>query len=169
MGTRTRLAITSAVLVAASFGATIPAHAVTSTEAAAESKLLSIINSKRTARGLPALKLHTYIRYESRNHSTYMSKYGMSHNGFNARWTRIRQHDSGVRSMCENVAYARGFSSYGEAMSAIYRWWYNSSGHYKCMFDRLGFTTRSGAVGVRYVNGTYWATFEAAQDSTPGY
>jgi uncharacterized protein YkwD len=164
-----RHAFICAVVAAATLAAAVPAHAVTATEQSAETRLFSIINSKRAERGLPKLKLHSYIRYESEKHSTYMSKYGMSHDGFNGRWTRIRQHDSGVRSMCENVAYARGYSTYSEAASVIYKVWYKSSSHYKCMFDKLGFTTRSGAVGFRYVNGTWWATFEAAQDSTPGY
>jgi uncharacterized protein YkwD len=146
----------------------IPSWASTAEETSAESRLLSIINTKRVDRGVPKLRFHSYIRYESVRHSTYMSRNGMSHDGFNDRWRRVKQHDGGVRSMCENVAYARNYPSAETAMAAIYKNWYNSSSHYKCLFDRLGFTTRSGAVGIDKVGNTWWATFEAAQDSTPG-
>jgi uncharacterized protein YkwD len=160
----------SLFLAALAFVATTagPARANTALEQSLEAKLLSIINSKRAERGLPKLKLHSYARYEAIKHSTYMSRYGMSHDGFNGRWRRIKEHDSGVRSMCENVAYARNFASADAAAAAMYKNWYNSSSHYKCMFDRFGFTTRSGAVGIDKVGDTWWATFEAAQDSTPG-
>jgi uncharacterized protein YkwD len=150
-------------------GSAVPARANTALEQSLESKLLSIINANRANRGLPKLKLHSYIRYESIKHSTYMSRYGMSHDGFEGRWRRVKARDSGVRSMCENVAYSRRSTSADTAAAAIYKAWYNSTAHYKCMFDRFGYTARSGAIGVDKVGDTWWATFEAAQDSTPGY
>jgi uncharacterized protein YkwD len=156
------------VVAGISVGLMRPAGAVTTTEAAAETKLFAVINAKRVAIGLPALKLHTYIRTEARKHSAYMASQGkISHDGFSGRFSRIRSKDSGIRAMCENVAWVKGYSSYTDAVNAIYKAWYRSSGHYKCMFDKLGFRTRSGAIGMVYRNGAWWATYEAASDTTP--
>lgn len=133
-----------------------------------ENYLFDLINKGRAARGKTVLKEHAVILRETRAHSTDMAASGLGHFGFSSRVSRIRAADSGINGgVCENVAYARGYSSATEALRVIYRGWKESTGHRKCMFDRLGWSSESAALGLTHSGSTWWATFIAGHDSNP--
>ena len=134
-----------------------------------ETYLFNLINKGRAARGKTVLKEHVVILRETRGHSNAMAATGtLGHFGFSGRVSRIRAEDSGINGgVCENVAYARGYGSAEEALRVIFRGWKNSTGHRKCMFDRLGYSAESAAIGLAHSGSTWWATFIAAHDSNP--
>lgn len=134
-----------------------------------EAFLFKIINVKRAAKGKKVLKEHKKILSEARNHSAAMaSSNTLSHDGFTGRASRIRNADGGINGgICENVAYVSGYSNTQDALRVIYRMWRNSPGHKKCMFDKLGWSSESGALGLKHSGNTWWATFIAAHDSSP--
>jgi uncharacterized protein YkwD len=134
-----------------------------------EDFLFGLINAKRAAKDKPVLTEHPDILIEVRAHSDDMAQQGvMGHFGFEDRVRRIRAADSGIDNyVCENVAFARGFSSDQLALRVIFKSWRRSIEHKRCMFDMNGFRTRSAAVGLTKSGDTWWATFITAQDSTP--
>jgi uncharacterized protein YkwD len=134
-----------------------------------ESYLFSLINKGRQARGKKVLKEHAIILRETRAHSNDMAATNtLGHFGFSGRVSRIRAADGGINAgVCENVAYARGYASAQDALRVIYSGWRQSSGHYKCMFDKLGWSSESAAIGLTHSGSTWWATFIAGHDSNP--
>jgi uncharacterized protein YkwD len=132
-----------------------------------ESAVFGSINRARANRGLNKLELNAVIRREARAHSFDMADdEELSHDGFAERVARITADDSGVdgRRLCELVAGAVGTPT--QAARRIFRKWIETSDR-RCLLDRLGFTTQSGAVGVWFKDGRYWATFIAAHDTNP--
>src|SRR4051794_18982934 len=135
---RTRLLITAAVVLAALSVAT-QALAVTTVERNAELSLFGKINAKRAAIGKNREKEHTFIRSQAEKHSYAMAAANsLNHNGFNTRVTAIRNDDDGIRNsgdgwICENVAYASGYTSADQAMAVIFNGWMKSDPHRKCM------------------------------------
>ena len=146
-----------------------PATADTSDEErAAEVKLFELINDARDAKGLRRLREHAVIRAEAEAHSERMAnQQTLSHIGFEARSARIANEDSGIDPdrICENVGSA-GVAKVGRAMKGILRAWKGSQEQADCLFDALGYKTRSGAVGVVFAERTWWVTFIAAFDET---
>ncbi len=143
-----------------------PAMAVTSAERSAELSLLSKINNKRVATGRQSVIEHSFILELAEKHSAAMARRNkLGHYGFNDRVSALRANDAGINGyICENVAYARGYSSSSQAMRIIFRGWMQSSGHRACM---LHGDTQSAAVGIKLRGSTWWATYIAAHDSTP--
>lgn len=142
--------------------------APTDEERQAEVKLLSIINRAREAKDLRLLKEHDVIREEAEAHSERMARQQtLSRVGFDARATRIANEDSGIDpdQICENVGYAE-VSRISRAMKGLFKAWKQSRTHADCMFDGLGYSTRSAGVGVVFVDGIWWVTFIAAHDET---
>jgi uncharacterized protein YkwD len=156
------------LLVAAWTGAMRATADATPEERAAEVKLLRIINKAREAKGLRVLKEHDVIREEAEAHSERMARQQtLSHNAFEARATRIANADSGIDpdQICENVGFAE-VSKMARAMKGIFRAWKQSQEQADCLFDALGYSTRSGAAGVVFVDGRWWVTIIAAHDET---
>jgi len=156
-------------LVAISFLAP-QARAVTTTEGPLLIYLLSLVNAARRSVRLGNIKEHAYIRGQAEAHSLDMlRRQTMDHAGFSTRVANIRANDSGMRyaGICENVGVARNFSDYGSAMRAIVNAWRASTDHRKCMRDQFGWSSQSGAIGVRYDGHAYWVTYEAGHDNNP--
>ena len=147
------------LVITAVIGAAGPSAAGT----AFEDELLAKINRGRVNRGKVALVESATILTEARAHSLWMSTHLLSHNGFTGRVTRIRAADGGIGYVCENVAYASGYSD-ADAMKVLYRSWLNSPPHKKCMFKGV---VDEAAVGLQKVGNTWWATFIAADDASP--
>jgi uncharacterized protein YkwD len=159
-------------LVALAVAATAPrAGAVTDAdERTAELKLFDLINKGRAnlSTPIPALIEHADIRVEARRHSNGMARDGfLSHEGLEGRKRRIADADPGIDpdKICEVVASAQVLSP-NVAARRIYRAWSNSRLR-KCLFDKFGYSAESAAVGMRFGNNRYYATFIAAHDSTP--
>ena len=137
-------------------------------ERAAELKLLRLINDARETKGLKPLREHADIRAEAEAHSERMAnQQTLSHIGFDARTARIAAEDSGIDpdQICENVGSA-GAAKMSRAMKGVLRAWKGSKEQADCLFDALGYRTRSGAVGVVFAERTWWVTFIAASDDT---
>jgi uncharacterized protein YkwD len=135
----------------------------------AEVKLLELVNDARAAKGLGALIEHQGIVDEARAHSEFMASVGsVNHTGFAARTRRIANGDTGIdqTQICENTASAR-VRRPGAAAKGILAGWKRTDTLRDCMFDNLGYTTESAAVGAVLVEGVYWVTFMAAHDTTP--
>ena len=174
MGTFKRSFITLVSILALALtvvaGLAPQAGAVSSTERSAEQYLLGLVNADRKASHLGTIKEQSYIRGQSEAHSADMlHRQSMDHNGFSQRVANIRANDSGMRNagICENVAVATNYADYGSAMRTIDAAWKASTGHRKCMLDQEGWSSQSGAIGVRYDGHSYWVTYEAGHDTTP--
>ncbi len=170
MGILRRFSLALAALAALSAVAPHAQAAVTNTERSAETYLLGLVNADRKAAHIGTLKEHSYIRTQTESHSTdMMRRRTMDHSGFSTRVKNIRAHDSGMRNsgMCENVAAASKYSDVASAMRAIDAAWKRSTEHYKCMYDKEGWSSQSASVGVRYDGKTFWATFITGRDTNP--
>ena len=143
---------------------------VTDDERAAEVKLLKLINRGREAKGLRLLKEHETIRAEAEGQSERMAKQQtLSHTGLDARAQRIANADGGIDpdQVCENAASAEVHDIH-KAMKKIFKASKANQEHSDCMFDGGDYTTRSAGVGAIFSEGTWWVTFIAAHDETPG-
>lgn len=148
------------------------AHAAISVHKKAEQVLLKRINKARANRGLDRLRLHAYIRREVRGHSRDMSREGFfSHRGFQGRANRITRRDPGINgAMCENIAWASGYTNFREVVGVFFRGWLNSTPHRKCLFDvTVKSGTDSAGIGIVRRGNTWHATYIAANDKTPGW
>ena len=157
-------------------------------EASAEAKLFALINQHRADdHMLPALTDRAILDEQSKIHSRYMAKHHkLNHNGFcdnmdaygncgrpdgdptNSRFDIIQSSDSGIRNVCENVAYVYGpkYASPDKAAAKIFKLWDESQEHHDCMFS-IDFADASlGGLGVKKKGAYWWATFEAANDHT---
>ncbi len=170
MGMYTRSSMLLAAFLAAVFLLAGPVGAVSNGERAAESYLLVLVNRDRSSAHLGSLKEQSYIRGQAEAHTTDMlNRQSMDHNGFSQRVSNIRTHVVGMKysGVCENVAYARGYTDSAKAMAAINSAWLASSDHHRCMMDQLGWSSQSAGVGVRYDGHTYWATFISGHNTSP--
>lgn len=148
------------------------AQAAISVHKKAENVLRNQINKARENRGLDRLRIHAYIRRETRRHSKDMSRHGFfSHQGFQGRANRITRRDPGIDgAMCENIAWASGYTSFREVVRVFFNGWLNSQPHRECMFD-IVVQSGTDSVGIGIVrNGDTWhATYIASNDRTPGW
>jgi uncharacterized protein YkwD len=142
------------------------ASAITDAEVAAA--LFKKINNKR-------VKLHSLERSqewsvivrEATDHSAFQLQQGkISHEGFQGRADRIQKAGNGINGVCENVAFISGVSDLKSIVRIFYRGWDRSPGHHDCMFDAKFRTTWAG-VGIAHRGSTWYATYIAAEDSSP--
>ena len=161
-----------AALVAATSLGPLPhaSAAPTADERAAEVKLLKIVNRAREAQELKLLKEHDVILDEARAQSARMAEAEtLNHAGLEARKSRIAREDNGIdeEQICEAVASAP-VGNVKRQMKKIFAAWRADEDINDCLLDGLGYTARSAAAGIVIADNTYWVTFIAAADDTPG-
>jgi uncharacterized protein YkwD len=173
---RSIVLLTGFALVAVGFAVT-PARA--SQTGDVEVRVLQLINQGRGTQGKGAEVMHAGLRGAARSHSADMSaRDSMDHNGYPERVNTAQPDppqgsgppDKGFNgASCENVAWYQpgGSASSEQVAQTFYNLWYNSSEHYKCMFDTYGWNLNVAGVGIYYASGKWWATFDSAFDRTP--
>jgi hypothetical protein len=160
-----------------------PAAAASDSERKTEVAVLKLINDARAHAGLHRLVENaSVIRGLTERHSRWLAdnRYGENaridpHRGFSDRYEKIRAHDSGAGGVCENVAFVNGYKQYKKVAKTFYRLWDESKhGHHECMLDKSmgdgirALHTSVGAVGIERRGRSWYATFIAAEDSSPG-
>jgi len=144
--------------------------ATASSEGQVAEKLFNKINNKRVKlHNLDRLEGWDVIVDEATQHSEYQAQQGeISHDGFTARANRIQSKGTGINNVCENVAYVSGINDLRTIVRTFYRGWDKSPPHHACLFDEDFHATWAG-VGVAKVGASTWyATFIAVRDSSPG-
>jgi uncharacterized protein YkwD len=133
-------------------------------------KLFNKINNKRERlHNLDRLKEWDVIVDEATQHSEYQAQQGdISHDGFSARANRIMNQGSGINNVCENVAFVSGVNDLRTIVRTFYRGWDKSPPHHACLFDEDFRATWAGVGIAKAGVSTWYATFIAASDSSPG-
>lgn len=160
------VALASSMLVPQAFAA---GGQASPEETRAERIILKKINVYRVDRGLAPLVRHEFMSKEARKHSNYMANQGkLSHDGFSSRKSRIASNDAGIdpAKICENTASAQGYDNPGPVAKKVVRAWKKSGSKRRCLLD-VDFATHSAGVGVEHRGDSWYATFIAANDSTP--
>ena len=126
------------------------------------------INNKRAKlHGLNRAEEWNVIVQEATEHSQYQLQQGrISHDGFNGRANSIQGAGTGISSVCENVAFVSGVNDVKSIVRIFYRGWDNSPPHHRCLFDAEFRSTWAG-VGIAHRGSTWYATYIAAEDSSP--
>jgi uncharacterized protein YkwD len=159
-------ALMAGLVLAAGMG--VAPHAAGATDDEVAAALFRKINNKRfKAHDLNRTEEWEKIVQEATDHSAYQLQQGkISHDGFNGRAARIRGAGSGINGVCENVAFVSGINDLKAIVRTFYRGWDNSPPHHACMFDEDFHSTWAG-VGIAHSGSTWYATYIAAQDSSP--
>ncbi len=122
-----------------------------------EKQAFAMLNSMRSAKGLPALVWNEDVARIARMHSENMAKYKFfSHTGLDGRMVNDRADECGLskwRAIGENIAYNRGYEK--PADFAVERWM-QSVGHRENILNNRW---KESAVGVAVSNdGAYYFT-----------
>ncbi|MCX6395735.1 MAG: CAP domain-containing protein [Propionibacteriales bacterium] len=127
--------------------------ALTSTEF--ETRLLSLVNARRTRIGCRAVRTNTALVRSARAHTRRMVAAGnLSHRVAGEPSLGRRIVNAGYLNWTaagENIAWGAGTPQY------VYNLWINSSGH-RANIQNCGF--RDGGVGVVFANGRPWVTLD---------
>jgi hypothetical protein len=134
-----------------------------------EAELLKLVNGKRL---INKLMPHAGLLTQARQHSKNMGAAGaMNHDGAAGRFENAGADpheangapDDGFTPVwCENVAWVGGGPA-EDVAQLIYNGWFNSPRHLLCMMNPA--TTVAG-LGIAEVDGEWWATLDAQQDTT---
>jgi hypothetical protein len=150
----------------------------------AERTLFKLINKGRAERSLPKLIHHDFIFGQAEEHSAFISIEGLSeenaHEGFcdpygvvsncvdgvtaPSRVSLIWENDEGIDVICESEAVTKAADA-PTAARRLYKIWKGAQ-NAACLFD-ADYPKHSGAVAITRVKPFWYATFIAAEDSTP--
>lgn len=145
-------------------------RASAATEEQIADALFAKINNKRAkVHNLNRTTEWDVIVRQATEHSEYQGRQGrISHDGFEGRARRIQNAGTGINGVCENVAFVSGVTDLKTIVRTFYRGWDRSRSHHECLFDENFTSTWSGVGVVRVGSSTWYATYIAAQDSSPG-
>jgi uncharacterized protein YkwD len=126
------------------------------------------VNNARSKKDLRKLDLNGVIRREARRHSEDMAEdEEVSTNGLGDNIERILRDDNGIDDAAKICAVVTRVSETGsDAPRQVFRRFQEDRDARRCMFDRDGYSTQSGAFGVAEFNSRSYVTFIAAHDTT---
>lgn len=134
---------TAVALLLLVIGAVVGGASTASAESSSDSAMLSLLNSERTSRGLPALGAASDLFSVAASHSREMAASGkLYHN------SSLSSDVKGWVSLAENVGY-------GSTAEGIHRALMNSAGH---RANILGKFSQVGVATVRDSSGRLWVT-----------